>query len=125
MIDGAGRHVVDVRLERGRVHRHEQVGDVAGSEDVEVGEVDLERGDAGDGARGRRISAGKFGQRGEVVAEDGADVGDPVTDELHAVAGVAGEADHDPVEGFRASCGRGLCSHAVVTPPLAFGAGHR
>ena len=35
---------------------------------------------------GARISAGKFGQRGEVVAEVGGLGGEPVAGELHAVA---------------------------------------
>ena len=50
---------------------------------------------------GARISAGKFGQGREVVAEHGGQLGEAVADELHAVARVAGEADHDPVERFR------------------------
>ena len=55
---------------------------------------------------GARISAGKSGQRGQVVAEGGADVGEAVAGELHAVAGVAGEADDHPVQGLRPA-GRG------------------
>ena len=50
---------------------------------------------------GARISAGKFGQRREVVAEHGGQLREAVADELHTVAGVAGEADHDAVECFR------------------------
>ena len=47
---------------------------------------------------GARISAGKFGQRREVVAEGRGLLGEPVSGQLHAVAGVAGEADDDAVE---------------------------
>ena len=47
---------------------------------------------------GARISAGKFGQGREVVAERGAELGEAVAHQLHAVARVACEPDHDPVE---------------------------
>ena len=47
---------------------------------------------------GARISAGKFGSVEQVVAERGRLLGEPVTGELHAVAGVAGEPDDHPVE---------------------------
>ena len=47
---------------------------------------------------GARISAGKFGQRREVVAERGRQLGEAIPHQLHAVARVAGESDHDLVE---------------------------
>ena len=47
---------------------------------------------------GARISAGKFGQGREVVAERGRELREPVADELHAVARVAREPDHDAAE---------------------------
>ena len=47
---------------------------------------------------GARISAGIVGQRADVVAEDGGGPGELGAGELHAVAGVAGEADGDAVE---------------------------
>ena len=47
---------------------------------------------------GARISAGKSGQRADVVAEDGGRPGELGPGELHAVAGIAGEADRDPLE---------------------------
>ena len=64
---------------------------------------------------GARISAGKFGQRREVVAEGGADVGEAVAGELHAVAGVAGEADDDLVERLGLER-RGIWGHAASFP---------
>ena len=42
--------VAEVGAQRGRVHRDQHVGGVARGEDVVVGEVDLERRDAGQGA---------------------------------------------------------------------------
>jgi hypothetical protein len=44
---GTTRQVAQVRLERGRVHRDEDVGSVAGGEHVVVGEMQLEARDAG------------------------------------------------------------------------------
>jgi hypothetical protein len=41
---------------------------------------------------------GEVGQGGQVVAEDGGVGGEPVTGQLHAVAGVAGEADDHPIQ---------------------------
>ena len=51
---------------------------------------------------GARISAGKFGQRREVVAEGGAELGEAVAHELHAVARVAREPDDDFRRAFQA-----------------------
>ena len=55
---------------------------------------------------GARISAGKSGKRREVVADQRRGVGELRAGELHAVAGVAGEADHDVRES--ALCDRRL-----------------
>ena len=64
-------------------------------------DVDLERRDPSDGP-GWRPDLGREVRHGrEVVAEEGAHIGEPVPGELHAVAGVAGEADHDAVEHLR------------------------
>ena len=89
--------VGDVRLQRGRVHRDQHVRPVAGGEDVVVGEVQLERRHAGQGAGGRPDLGGEVRQRRQVVAEGRGLRGEPVAGELHAVAGVAGEPDDDPV----------------------------
>jgi hypothetical protein len=89
--------VGDVGLERGRVHRHEHVGAVAGGEDVVVREVQLERRHAGQGAGGCADLGGEVRQRREVVAERGGLGGEAVTGELHAVAGVTRETDDHPV----------------------------
>ena len=39
-----------------------------------------------------------LGEGGEVVAEQGAGAGEPVTGQLHAVTGIAGEADDELVD---------------------------
>ena len=62
------RQVADVRPQRGGIHRDQDVGLVARREDVVVGEVDLEAGDAGQRAGRRADLGGEVRQRGEVVA---------------------------------------------------------
>ena len=91
--DATGLEVVDVLLEGGRVHRHQHVGRIARRENVAAGDVDLEGGDAGQGA-GRGPDLGReVGKGGEVVAEGGGGIGEPGACQLHAIAGVSGEAD--------------------------------
>ena len=91
----AARQVADVGLQRGGVHRDEDVGTVAGGQDVVVGDLDLERRDAGQRALRRADLGGVIRLGRKVVAEQRGLGGEPVTGELHAVAGVAGESDDD------------------------------
>ena len=94
----AGRQVPDVRLERGRVHGHQHVRLVARRVDLLGREADLEAADAGQGA-GRGADLGGIVRQGaDVVAEDGGGAGELRAGELHAVAGVAAEADGDALE---------------------------
>src|SRR5581483_7666265 len=86
--DAARFEVLDVSLQRGRVHGHEGVEAVAGRVDVLGAEVDLEAGDAGQGAGGGADLGGEVGEGGDVVAEDGRGVGKLGAGQLHAVAGV-------------------------------------
>ncbi len=65
------REVAEIDLEGSRVHRDEDARLVAGGEDVVVGEVHLEAGDAGERAGGRANLRGEVRQGREVVAEDG------------------------------------------------------
>ena len=92
---GARRKIRQVRLQRRGVHRDQHVGCVARRDDVAVRDVHLERRHTGDGAGRSADLGGVVRQRREVVAEHGGQLGEPVADELHAVAGVAGEADDD------------------------------
>ena len=88
----------EVGLERGRVHRDQHVGRVAGVRmswsakcswnDETPGSVPCGRPDLGREVRQRR----------QVVAEGRRLLGEPVTGELHAVAGVAREPDDHAVE---------------------------
>ena len=65
-----------------------------------AGEVDLEAGDAGQGAGRGADLGGEVGEGADVVAEEGRGVGELRAGELHAVAGVAGEADGDGFDLF-------------------------
>ena len=64
----AGPDLLAVRLEGGRVHRHQHVGLVARRVDVMVAELQLEVADAEDGALGGADLGRIVGQRREVVA---------------------------------------------------------
>ena len=117
--DGAaGRQVFDVGPQGGRVHRDEHVRSVAGREDLVVGDVDLEGGDAGEGAR-RRPDLGRIvGKRRQVVPEQRALVGETVAGDLHPVAGVPSETDHHLVNRLdpaRFAFGLGLRRHRSST----------
>ena len=70
--------------------------------------------DAREGARGGADLRREVRERHEVVPEDRGLAREPVAGQLHAVAGVAGEADDDPLElldGLRLGHGRGI-AHA-------------
>ena len=97
--DAPARQVGDVGLERRGVHGDEHVRPVARGHDVVVGEVQLEAGDAGQGAGWRPDLGREVRQRRDVVAEDGGVGGEPVAGQLHPVPGVPGEPDDDAVEG--------------------------
>ena len=112
----ARRQVADVRLERGRVHGHQHVGLVAGRVDLVAREADLEAADARQRAGRGADLGGEVGQRADVVAEDGRRAGELRAGELHAVAGVAGEADGHPLELLDVILAVGV---SVVTRPPA------
>jgi len=64
----------------------------------------LEAGDTGKRPGGRADLGGKVGERREIVADEGRLRGETAARQLHPVAGVAGEPDHDGFElldGFR------------------------
>ncbi len=90
--------VAQVRLQRGRVHRDEHVRRIARSEDVVVGEMELEARDAGK-RPGRRADLGReVGQRRKVVADERRLAREAPAGQLHPVAGVAGEPDRHLLE---------------------------
>ncbi len=91
--DAAVLQVADVGLERGRVHRHQSADLVTRGIHRLGRKVDLKTRHARDRALGRADFGRIVGEGGDVVAEDGAGVGQLRAGQLHAVAGVAGEAD--------------------------------
>ena len=94
----ARRQVIEIRAQSRGVHRDEHVRRVAGREDVVVGVVDLEAGDAGQRA-GRRANLGReVGQCRKVVAEERGLARESAAGQLHAVAGIAGEPDDDVLQ---------------------------
>ena len=113
--------VADVRLQRGGVHRHEHVRPVAGGEDVVVREVQLERRHARQRPGGGADLGGEVGERREVVAERPGLGGEPVAGQLHAVAGVTGEPDDDPVPGDDLACGAVGGRHEKAGPRVDAG----
>ena len=94
-----------------RVHRDQNVGGVAGGENVVVGEVQLESTDARQRAlRGTDLRR-EVGQCGQVVAARRGFPGETVAGQLHAVAGVTGESHDDAVQThrlLRTSCQRSI-----------------
>jgi hypothetical protein len=105
--------VGEIDLERRRIHRHEDVGLVARRLDVLAAEVDLKRADARQSAGGCTDLGRKIGQRVEVVADGGGGGGEAIAGDLHAVAGITGEPDHDPVQALDASRRRRFAVHGV------------
>ena len=120
----AAGKVVDVGLERRRVHRDQHVRTVARGHDVVVGEVQLEARDAGQGALRGADLGGEVRQGRDVVAEGRRVGGEPVAGQLHPVAGVAGEADDHPVERVDLSHCVEPSSVWTVPPPVGVGRPH-
>ena len=107
----AGLQIVDVGLQRRRVHRDQHVGRVASGLDRGRAEIDLEGGDAEGRALRRADLGGEIREGGEVVARQGRRQGELAPGQLHAVAAVAGEANDD---GFRGRVGGGFLGGDAV-----------
>ena len=90
--------VAEVGLQGRRVHRDQDVGTVAGRQDVVVGEVQLEGRDAGQRALWGADLGGKVREGREVVSEHRGFLRETVTGQLHSVAGVACDADNDLIQ---------------------------
>src|SRR5205085_10054645 len=74
---------------------------------VLAGEVELEAGDAGQASGGGANLGGEVGQGRDVVPDDGRRVCELRARELHAVAGVSGEAYGHGLDLFNVSLPRG------------------
>lgn len=62
-----------------------------------AGELDLEAGDTLARARWRSDLGGKVGKGSEIVARERGGAGELAARDLHAIARVAGEPDHDVI----------------------------
>ncbi len=118
--EAARLEIAQVHLERGRIHRDETVEAVTRRVDALAPELQLEARDAEERA-GRRADLGrKIRQRGEIVARPRGLGRELFAGELHAVAGVAGEPDHCPIQRFTrlldAGGGSRYLAHLVVSP---------
>ena len=90
--------IPQVGLERSGIHRDQHVGRVAWRVDLGGREVQLESRHA-EQAAGRSADLGReVRERRDVVAGLGSCLGELTSGELHAVAGVARKANHDPVQ---------------------------
>src|SRR5262249_15812924 len=86
--------ILQVDLQRGRIHRHQHRGLVARSENPLTGKIQLKATDAGQGPRRGANLRWKIGQGRDVVARHRGLGGELHAGQLHAVAGVAGETDY-------------------------------
>src|SRR5262249_54022834 len=91
--DAAVFQVLQIGLERGRVHDDQAVEPVAGGVDVGRGEVDLKTRNPRQGAGGGANLSWEVRERRDVVPQDGRDVRELRAGELHAVTGIAREPD--------------------------------
>ena len=112
--------VLEVRDERGGVHRDQDVELVARGHDLAGAEIDLECRDTEGRAGGRTDFGGEVREGGQVVAGDRRRHGELAAGKLHAVTGVAGEP-HDRGFNFLAVFFRpiyGRCFRHRVFPSL-------
>src|SRR5438874_2983368 len=112
--------VGDVDLEGGRVHGDEHVYGVARGVNVAGSEMQLVATDAGQGARRGANLGREVRESGDVVAVQGDRIGELTTSDLHAVAGIASEANDCLVDFLGLEPGRYGCfkssRHGPLTP---------
>ena len=89
-----GFRSLDVDLQRGWIHGHQDVHGVAWREHVAGGKLDLEAADARDGSRRGANFGGIVRECGQVVSVQGHSIGELASRDLHAVAGIAAKAEH-------------------------------
>ena len=88
----------EMHLERGRVHGHQAVEPIARRVHALAAELELKARHSEQGARRGANLGGEVRERGDVVSRPGRLRGELLARELHAVAGVAGEADHRAIQ---------------------------
>ena len=98
--DAVHLQIFDVRLERGRVHRHEHVHRVARREHVARRELNLESADARESSRGSSNFGGIVGEGSEVISVQRYCTGELTPCDLHSVARVSAKAENGFVDDF-------------------------
>ena len=115
--------MVQIGSECGRIHGYEHAGCVARSGDRVIGDAHLERRDSGHRAGWGSNLGRELRECREIVPEEGRDTGESITGELHAITGIAGEADDNVMQRLRAviDCWRMVdkIGHAQRPPVLA------
>ena len=118
-------NVFQVDLERRRVHGDQDIQFVARGADLAGAEVDLKRGDAEGRTHRRANFCREIRESREVIARQRGCLGELAASQLHAVAGVAGEA-HDGAVHFlpaRIKLGCGCATfHGAIPSKLTNGA---
>ncbi len=87
--DAVGLQVFDVGLQRGGVHRHQDVHGVARRVHVTRGKLDLEAADPREGPRRGADFSGVVGEGRQVIAIQRHGIGELVPRDLHPIAGIS------------------------------------
>jgi hypothetical protein len=119
--DAVFLQVRQIHLQRRGVHCDQHIDAVAGRVNVGRREVDLETADTGKSARRGANFGREVRQSGKVIAVKRHGICELAAGDLHAVAGVAAEANYSLFEDFTfAFCGRGrnnsTCGHNGQIP---------
>jgi len=119
--DSVGFQVGDVDLQRGGIHGDQDVNRVAGRVNFIRGKMELEAADAGNGSRRSANFRGIVRKGGDVIAVQRDGIRELVAGNLHAVAGIAREANDRLLDYFALVLDRWNfreCRHSSANPPL-------
>ena len=112
--DAAGLHFGQVHLQRRRVHRHQHVRLIARRRHLLIREMQLISAHPGERTRGRPDLGREIGLGADGVAHQGGKIGELAADQLHAIAGVAGESHRGLVDFLELFAGSGRGGHSDV-----------
>jgi hypothetical protein len=112
----AGLQIAKMGLQGGGIHDKQRVQRIAWLVDAVLAEVNLESGNARQRAGGRPNLRRQIGQREDGVPVNCRGVCELGADQLHAVAGIAGEANHGGVTRFDDMARRGRARRVRCQP---------